>query len=180
MKIEKKTIYTVSNVSNKIWLKKKYNSGSVDFVPNSHSYQTVEGWKQILGSWICWSCKLLSAGLPIPDLLFQRLSNSFDSSNGDTLLTTGKGGSISSMLLLQTTLLLFSLLRHFWFLGTSEICCCLDLQLEIVVVAVVVFGVLIIKFLPEKSFLSLEYLTIGDEVVFVFVLVNICVLILNL
>lgn len=37
--------------------------------------------------------------------------------------------------------------------------------------AVVVFGVLIIKFLPEKSFLSLEYLTIGDEVVFVFVLV---------
>ena len=71
------------------------------------------------------------------------------------------------MLLLQTTLLLFSLLRHFWFLGTSEICCCLDLQLEIVVVAVVVFGVLIIKFLPEKSFLSLEYLTIGVEVVFV-------------
>ena len=33
----------------------------------------------------------------------------------------------------------------------------------------VVFGVLIIKFLPEKSFLSLEYLTIGEEVVFVVV-----------
>ena len=36
--------------------------------------------------------------------------------------------------------------------------------------AVVVFGVLIIKFLPEKSFLSLEYLTIGEEVVFLLVL----------
>lgn len=166
MKIEKKTIYTVSNVSNKIWLKKKYNSGSVDFVPNSHSYQTVEGWKQILGSWICWSCKLLSAGLSVPDLLFQRLSNSFGSSNLHTLLTTGKGGSISSMLLLKTTLLL----RHFWFLGISETSWCLDLQLEKVVVAVVVFGVLIIKFLPEKSFLSLEYLTIGEEVVFLLVL----------
>ena len=34
----------------------------------------------------------------------------------------------------------------------------------------VVFGVLIIKFLPEKSFLSLEYLTIGEEVVFLLVL----------
>lgn len=75
---------------------------------------------------------------------------------------------MSSMLIMQTTLWLFSLFRHFWFLGTSETCC-LDLQVEVAVaVAVVVLGVLMMKFFPEKSFLSLEYLGPGEEVLVLF------------
>lgn len=122
------------------------------------SHQTVVSWGWCLEQWICWSCKVFNAAPP--DLLFQRVSTCLSSSGFCTLLITGRGRSMFSMLMGTT----FSSLLHMcllWLLGTFPL---FSVPLGLVVVVVAA------KFLPEKSFLSLAYLTEG-EMMWVVVLV---------
>lgn len=128
--------------------------------------QSLVSWNWCLVWWICWSCKLFN--LTSPDLLFQRLSTWFSSSKFITLLITGRGGSIFSILIGT----IFSFLWPFWwqyFLETSPLFTDTRGLLPQVEGAVTVAVVLM--FLPEKSFLSLEYFPIGDDIEKVLLLV---------
>ena len=128
-------------------------------LPYLITHQTLVSWGWCLEWWICWSCKLFNAAPP--DLLFQRLSTCLSSSGFCTLLITGRGRSIFSMLMGTE----FSFLLHLclWLLDTFALFTVplgLAPQVETVGAATVV--VVLPKFLPEKSFLSLAYLTPGE------------------
>ena len=123
------------------------------------THQTLVSWGWCLEWWICWSCKLFNAAPP--DLLFQRLSSCLSSSGFCTLLITGRGGSIFSTLM--GTTFSFLLLLCLWFLGTFTLFTVpRGLLPQLVAVGAVALMMLVPKFLPEKSFLSLEYLTLGE------------------